>query len=316
VLDRLAILCTLLSLLLFSCKRELSCENRACQIVYDDGKARYSLHDQNGNCFKITVVGDYSEGRPLVDSNKVKLTVLVLKKGDYNIETPTIDGFKFHQKGRFADTGIHEILLEGTGKPSAGGKFHFNLPNTDCGWDVHVDSLVVVESYFYDFLLDGVRQQLSVSSKSQIRNLYDGGDKIVLWSILSDKPTIKNNSGTNAVTGLVIGKGSILKSDLSVSGLNSFFAPSPYSFSAPFDVNNISISWIDDPSDPLSSNALPGLQTGSMFVINHVSAYVDSAGNAIARVKAHFACLLYSRTGAKHELSNGTFYGEFANILR
>lgn len=59
-----------------------------------------------------------------------------------------------------------------------------------------------------------------------------------------------------------------------------------------------------------------GDQTGSNFNITSVETYTDTQGRPIAKVKVSFNCILYNRLGQSKVLTNGKFYGEFANIQR
>ncbi len=101
---------------IFSCQKELSCEGPACRGEYDDGKAVYSFVQNNGQCANAIVSGSYFKGVALDTSNYITVQVDVSKKGAFNISTDTINGFYFNAQGSFADTTAQAVILKETRK--------------------------------------------------------------------------------------------------------------------------------------------------------------------------------------------------------
>ena len=302
-----------------SCQKELSCEGPECRGIYDDGKALYTFLQSNGLCGNTLLKGIYKEGVNLTDSNTVSLKLTITKKGNYNISTDTINGFYFSAKGAFTDTGAMSVLLKGTGKPVSDGVFTFTSnPVSGCNFNVKVDTVPYVELYFYEFTLDGIRYTDTVRGGVRISNSEDTNSQKGMWSAIGYGREIITQTGWLTDDGIVIGKHSIPSSLLNLTGLQNYFAAGNYNYLARYSsANGVLVGWLDlsDPAYYWVSSI--GVQpAASNFTIISVETYADSQGRPIAKVKATFNCILYNGVGQSKELTNGKFYGEFANIER
>ncbi|MEJ7685435.1 MAG: hypothetical protein WKG06_47855 [Segetibacter sp.] len=76
------------------------------------------LTDSFGNCLPATPNGNYSADSTLTDNNYVVIQVNFSTPGIYNISTDTSNGFSFQSTGSVKDTGLQNIKLTGTGKPT------------------------------------------------------------------------------------------------------------------------------------------------------------------------------------------------------
>jgi hypothetical protein len=312
--------------MLSSCQKELSCEGPACRGEYDDGRAAYTFVQANGVCMSAVVKGNYFKQASLGDSNNVLLKLSVVKKGAYRISTDTVNGFYFNSTGTFTDTGWVTVNLKGYGKPLLAGNYIFKSSKASgCSFTVIVDTIPFVEKYYYDVTIDGKRYQQIVGENGIImRNVFIPGQQTtaVTSYIGTGGPFAINDSSTNH-DGLYIFKRYIHTSNITLGSLANFFLPGPQAL-IPFSLSGggdgIGIVWYNIDAEPVydgwKSLLFPGTQTGSSFVINSVETYADALGRPIAKVKATFNCILYNERGQSKALTNGKFYGEFANIQR
>lgn len=303
-----------------SCQKELSCEGRACRGVYDDGKALYSFVQNNGLCASAVFKGAYFRDVKLNDSNTVTVKVNVNKPGVYTISTDTVNGFNFKSEGEFASTGITTVKLKGTGKPLKAGNYNFiSSKISGCSFSVKVDTVPYVEPYFYEFDLDGKKYTDTVRGGVRITNYEDitSSQKDMLSQIGYKRNIILQNGASN-YDGILIAKSYILSSLLDLTGLQNYFAPGNYIYrTGSGSENGLLVGWIDLNSPAYYWNTALGLQPpGSNFAITNVETYADLQGRPIAKVKATFNCILYNGYGQSKVLTNGKFYGEFANINR
>ena len=310
-----------LCMLLFSCQKELSCEGPTCRGEYDDGKAVYSFVQRSGECINAVAKGSYLKSVALDDSNHITVQVHISKKGVFNISTDTVNGFYFNAKGSFADTTVQSVVLKGNGKPLNAGNYLFTTSKiSGCNLNIRVDTLPIIEKYYYDVTIDGKRYQQTVGNGIIMRNTNALAPPIGISSYIgTDGPFTVNDSSTNN-NGLYIYKRYIQTSNITLSGLASFFSPGPqvlFPFSSSGNSDGIGIDWNNIDAEPVydawKSYAFPGTQTGSSFVITSVETYADAQGRPIAKVKANFNCILYNERGESKVLTNGKFYGEFAN---
>ena len=300
-----------------SCQKELSCEGPACHGIYDDGKAVYSFVQSNGSCTNVVVNGNYSKGVQLNNSNTIAVKMNVTKTGAYTISTDTVNGFYFNGQGAFTDTGFVTLMLKGIGKPLSAGNYNFiSSRNSGCGFSVGIDTVAVVENYFFDFMLDGVHYHQTVGDGAQLANIVSAGNAVVLFAGINNGTWYLNTDGTTSAPGLYIGKGFIQRQAVTQSSLAVFFAAGSYPFSDPTSLNDITISWYAKKDESWFSHRSPGIQSGSHFTITSVETYTDAQGRPIAKVKASFNCILYNYAGVYKVLTNGRFYGEFTNFLR
>lgn len=93
-----------------ACQKELSFER--------GGVASGSLKNPLGDCLPVTPNGTYSADSTLTDNNYVDIQVNFSTPGLYNISTDSSNGFAFQGTGSVNDTGLQNIRLIGTGKPS------------------------------------------------------------------------------------------------------------------------------------------------------------------------------------------------------
>lgn len=313
-----------LTTVFFSCQKELSCEGPECRGIYDDGKAVYSFLQSNANCADAIVKGTYFKDVQLTDSNTVAIKLNVTNKGAFVITTDTINGFFFSSNGRFTDTGLVTVQLKGAGKPVLTGNYKFlTSRTTGCNFTIMVDTMPFVEKYYYDVTIDGKRYQQTVGNGIIMRNTYSiSSPQIITSYIGTEGPYAITDSSTNN-DGLYIYKRYIQSSNITLNGLASFFSSGQQILipsSSSDNSDGISINWNNIDAEPVfdawKSQNFPGTQTGSSFVITSVETYADAQGRPIAKVKASFNCILYNERGESKVLTNGKFYGEFANIDR
>jgi hypothetical protein len=104
-------------LLIVSCQKETS---------FEQGKLSHgSLQDSLGDCLSKTVVGTYTAGKSLADSNFIDVTVNVTQPGRYTIYTDTVNGYYFKAAGTFSTAGTNTVRLKGAGTPGSAGNDDF-----------------------------------------------------------------------------------------------------------------------------------------------------------------------------------------------
>jgi hypothetical protein len=104
----------------FSCAREYSLE----QGLISSGALEKDLQ---GNCAPIAVSGIYISGKAPGDTNAVLVTVRVISKGRYFINSDTVNGYSFNGSGNFPDTGSFQVRLAAAGMPLNAGIDHFSV---------------------------------------------------------------------------------------------------------------------------------------------------------------------------------------------
>lgn len=87
--------------------------------------ASFALSGSPGNCAGAMVNGTYTAGTALTASNTILLNVNVLSPGIYSMATTSVNGISFSANGTFNITGPQQIILNGTGTPTAAGIFNF-----------------------------------------------------------------------------------------------------------------------------------------------------------------------------------------------
>jgi hypothetical protein len=103
--------------LIVSCQKETS---------FEQGKlSQGSLQDSLGDCLSKTVVGTYTAGKSLADSNFIDVTVNVTQPGRYTIYTDTVNGYYFKAAGTFSTAGTNTVRLKGAGTPGSAGNDDF-----------------------------------------------------------------------------------------------------------------------------------------------------------------------------------------------
>lgn len=134
----------LTSVLFFSaCQKEYS---------YEGGdvftSATYTFVGTNNSCTGAVVSGTYSAGIALTAENTVQLQVDVTDTGAYNIGISG-DGIFFSATGNFSATGVQQIILNGSGIPSADGNIVFHTPSDSvCPFTVTVNKKPTVMAGF------------------------------------------------------------------------------------------------------------------------------------------------------------------------
>ena len=311
----ISVLIVLVVVIIFSsCQKELTCYGAECP-----GVSVYSFVQDNGTCTNALVKGIYMQETKLTDSNTVAVKVDVTKKGAYTINSDTLNGFYFKGEGEFANTGMLTVLLNGIGKPAAAGNYTFTSSKTSgCSFAISVDTIPYVEKYFYEFTLDGRRYTDTVRGGVRISNFEDTSSQRPMWSGIGFGREITTQTGWRQDDGILIGKHSIPSSLLNLTGMKTYFAPGNYNYLLRFSSSNgVLVGWLDlnDPAYYWVSS-IDVQPATSNFTITSVETYADSQGRPIAKVKAIFNCILYNGVGQSKELTNGKFYGEFANINR
>ena len=71
------------------------------------------------DCSQIRVLGTYTEGTALNNTNYIRVPVTVTKIGTYHIVGKTANGYYFEKSGVFPNTGTFTITLDGFGGPVA-----------------------------------------------------------------------------------------------------------------------------------------------------------------------------------------------------
>jgi hypothetical protein len=87
--------------------------------------AVFTLSGAPNACTPVTVNGFYIVSKPLDAANTVVIQVNVSTPGSYTISTNTVNGFSFSGSGVFTTTGLHNVILQGSGIPQVGGTCTF-----------------------------------------------------------------------------------------------------------------------------------------------------------------------------------------------
>ena len=114
------IVCLLTLALFASCKKEYS---------YEGGlQAQYIVEGSPADCSPAVLSGFYVEGTAVGTGNTLQITIDVTRTGNYTIYTLPNDGVSFTASGNFADTGLHVVILKGSGAPDTAGIFTLKIP--------------------------------------------------------------------------------------------------------------------------------------------------------------------------------------------
>jgi hypothetical protein len=87
--------------------------------------ANFTLSGSPNACTGAVLNGTYSAGIALTALNTAVVNVNVTSPGNYNITTTAINGISFSAAGTFNVTGPQQVILTGTGTPTAAGIFNF-----------------------------------------------------------------------------------------------------------------------------------------------------------------------------------------------
>jgi hypothetical protein len=102
------------------------------------GPATYTLSGTPGACTGAVVNGTYASGVTLTAANTVTVQANVTVTGSYTITTNTVSGFVFSKTGVFTTTGVQNVVLNGSGTPTAGGATVFTVGTGGCTFSVNV----------------------------------------------------------------------------------------------------------------------------------------------------------------------------------
>ena len=94
-------------------------------VVNAEPLAIYVLESGSGNpnpCIE-TIVGTYTAGIPLTNSNTVSIRIYVVYRGNFTIATNTVNGMTFSHTGTFTTIGAQNVILEGSGTPATRGNY-------------------------------------------------------------------------------------------------------------------------------------------------------------------------------------------------
>lgn len=123
------------------------------------GPAAYTI-----NCTGATLQGNYAAGVPLDPSNTMTISVNATTAGTYTITSTTVNGVTFSATGTLVVGNNANIVLMGTGTPTAGGSFAYPLSGSGASCSVNV---------VYDFLIatiDGVAKTFNHNLTASVDN--------------------------------------------------------------------------------------------------------------------------------------------------
>lgn len=131
---KLSILLAILSVISFSCQKEISGE------ILSKSSVGSLQKDGAGNCLSSAVSGTYKKDIVLDASNYVNVSVKVDSTGSFNISTDVVNGYSFKATGTFNSAGVQTVKLTGSGKPLASGTNIFTVTynGTVCQFSVTV----------------------------------------------------------------------------------------------------------------------------------------------------------------------------------
>ena len=130
----LPVLLAILSVISFSCQKEISGE------ILSKSSVGSLQKDGAGNCLPSAVSGTYKKDVVLDANNYVNISVKVDSTGSFNISTDVVNGYSFKATGNFSSAGVQTVKLTGSGKPLASGTNIFTVTynGTVCQFSVTV----------------------------------------------------------------------------------------------------------------------------------------------------------------------------------
>lgn len=142
---------TILTLVFLGCAKEYSEENS------DPAQGSLAAAD-TGECLPKTLVGFYEVDKllsPYVDY--VEITLHVINKGTFSIQSDTLNGYYFSAAGVITDTGYVTVKLGANGTPLSEGTntFTISFDSTQCSFDVVVDPKGTSSPAVYTFVGTG-----------------------------------------------------------------------------------------------------------------------------------------------------------------
>jgi len=99
--------------------------NKWKEVMYGSGEINVPVDPSSymigagGSCMNNNVNGSYIEGSAIGPLHYVNLNAMVTTTGSWNISTDTVNGYSFKGSGIFNVTGANQVILYGTGTPSA-----------------------------------------------------------------------------------------------------------------------------------------------------------------------------------------------------
>ena len=121
------------------------------------GPAGYTFSGAPGTCTVAMVAGTYTSGIALNGGDTVTVQVNVATVGAYTISTDTVGGIFFSAIGIFTTTGIHTVVLKGSGTPAIAGTNTFTLNSVGCKFSLNVGAPAGI----YNCKVDGVLTSFS-----------------------------------------------------------------------------------------------------------------------------------------------------------
>ncbi len=119
------------------------------------GPSVYTFSGGTGNCTGVVLNGTYTASTALTNSNTATIQVNVTTPGAYSISTNTANGISFAASGTFTTTGIQNVILTGTGTPTAEGSNTYILNSNGCSFSVTVAAAPAAAATF-QCKIDGV----------------------------------------------------------------------------------------------------------------------------------------------------------------
>ncbi len=89
--------------------------------------AAFTLQGAPGSCMTASAQGTYTQGTPLTSANTLTVSVNVTTIGPWAVTTNPVAGITFAGAGNFTNTGVQNIVLVGTGTPTASGAQTFTV---------------------------------------------------------------------------------------------------------------------------------------------------------------------------------------------
>jgi len=131
---KLNVLLAILSVISFSCQKEVSGE------ILSKSSVGSLQKDGAGNCLSSAVFGTFKKDVVLDANNYVNISVKVDSTGSFNISTDVVNGYSFKATGNFSSAGVQTVKLTGSGKPLASGANTFTVTynGTVCQFSVTV----------------------------------------------------------------------------------------------------------------------------------------------------------------------------------
>jgi hypothetical protein len=99
------------------------------------------LNSNGGTCSPFSFSGTFIQGVRFTDSNTLTVQVTVTTPGSFKITTDTVNGVSFATTDTFTSSGVHAVVLKGTGTPSTSGSHSFgiNFGNSTCSFSINFE---------------------------------------------------------------------------------------------------------------------------------------------------------------------------------